>query len=316
MERTGVTIMAHYFGRATEVIDLGAELDQAGVPEIFVTESVNEAPTTLTALALRTSRATIGSAIAIIFLRHPHTLATAAATIDELAGGRLVLGIGTGHPGMIRDKFGLSLDQPLQQMREYLACLRGGMDASRDRNDVGGEHFQIRGSRINWAAERRIPIVLAALSDGMVRLAATEGDGIMTSLAPVEQIARFRRLLDESAAAAGRAPAEIRLYTVVHVCLRPTRDEARAVVREGIGYSSSPFYQRELERAGYAAPGGRPDDRTIDAITIAGPEEYARERLAELWALGAIPLLAPVGGEPDIAAAYRSFVPLIVEEGE
>jgi alkanesulfonate monooxygenase SsuD/methylene tetrahydromethanopterin reductase-like flavin-dependent oxidoreductase (luciferase family) len=118
-------------------------------------------------------------------------------------------------------------------------------------------------------------------------------------------------VLDEAALATGRHPAAIRILAVMHTVIRPSREEARSVMREGLRYTGMPFYQREYEREGLSAPGGIPDDPTIDAISIAGPADYAREQIA-LWHDAGVDLLllADTYNEPDPEGAYLGFAEL------
>lgn len=311
MPSLGVSLMTAEFNEPLALVELAVELEAAGLDHLFVTESRNEVLTLLAALAVRTRRATIGSAIAVIYHRHPYILAAAAAQIDRIAGERLVLGIGTGHRAGVEHLLNIEWGNAPARLRDYLGAVRASLDANgpiNHRND----HFAIGPISLFYPPRRRLPLALAALTDGTVRLAGRQADGIITSLATLDQIRRFRSLLHASAEAAGRDPAALRIYSVIHVCLRPNRDEARAVARRGLGYARLPFYQREFAREGLPQFAGDVPDPVLDAVTICGPLDYARERLYAFREAGVdVPLLAPVSSEADRPAAYRSFAQLV-----
>ncbi|MCS6800584.1 MAG: LLM class flavin-dependent oxidoreductase [Chloroflexota bacterium] len=311
MPSLGVSLLTAEFDDPRSLVDLGVELEAAGVDHLFVTESRNDVLTLLAALAVRTRRAAIGSAIAVIFHRHPYILAAAAAQIDRLSGERLVLGIGTGHRVAVEGLLHLEWGDASARLRDTLAALRASLDAAGPINHRN-PHFQIGALSLFYPPRRRVPIALAALTAGTVRLAGLHGDGIITSLATIDQVRRFRSLLERSARDAGRDPAHLRVYSVIHVCLRADRAEAREVARHGLGYARLPFYQRQFARAGLPQFTGPVPDEVLDAVAICGPPDYARERLAAWREAGVdVPLLAPCSSEPDRAEAYRSFVQLM-----
>ncbi|MCS7002737.1 MAG: LLM class flavin-dependent oxidoreductase, partial [Dehalococcoidia bacterium] len=174
----GVSLFCDQLPDLATTLAIGAAMDAGGMDYIFVTESRNDVFTVLAQLATRAGRARIGSAIANMYWRHPYATALATANIDTLSGGRAILGLGTGHTIAVEQFLGLSMRHPLAKMRDYVACVRAALDAGRDRIEVVGDHYQIAGSRVQWPTPHRVPIVLAALSPGMVKLGVTAGDGI------------------------------------------------------------------------------------------------------------------------------------------
>ena len=148
----------------SQLAALGSELERIGIDHLFVTESNNDAMTTMVAMAAATSSATIGSAIANIYLRHPLQMAQAAAGVEELSGGRLLLGLGVGHQMVNVDSLGLDMSQPVRDMREYVELVRAGLASRGAPIGYEGIRFTARGPRatVAWAPERRVPIVVAA----------------------------------------------------------------------------------------------------------------------------------------------------------
>ncbi len=308
--QTGVSLFGYYFPSVRALTDLGAEFDAAGVRHLFVTESSNDIVAPLAALAVTTHQAALGSAIATIALRHPFQTAMAAAHIDALSGGRFTLGLGVG--GGQGPWYGLEAEKPLGRMRDYLEVVKKTWEQGAGPTDVRNTRYQVTGPRPHWPPSRRIPVVLAALSGGLATLAATDADGIITSLATLEQIRACRRLLDATPTQAGEAFRRKTLYAVIHVVIRDTREAALAVMRDGAVYAGAPHYQRQFERAGLPTTGNRLTEAAIDAVAIAGPLPHARERLTAFAEAGVdVALLTVAFSEVDRIGAYRQLLPLL-----
>ena len=309
---TGILMFTRGLQGPSEASSIAAELETAGVTHVFISEAGNDAMTTAAAMALATRTATIGTGIANIYIRHPYELAMAAAGVDDLSAGRFVLGIGTAHQITNVSGLGLDMTRALSRMRDYLAALNGALEAGRTSPDVTTDRYRIVGPRVAWNTNRRIPIVLGAVGDRMLRLAARSADGVILSLATLDQIRRARTLLDMTAEQAGRNPDEIRIYAVVNTCLLPTRREARSILRQSLtGYFSLPFYERSLHRGGIEVIDGRVPDGAVDRLALAGPPEWARAHLEEFRGAGVdIPLLAPTWSTPDTRAEYLALADL------
>jgi alkanesulfonate monooxygenase SsuD/methylene tetrahydromethanopterin reductase-like flavin-dependent oxidoreductase (luciferase family) len=310
MTRLGFAFFGVCFPRPAALLAVAHQLEERGATDLFLTEYQMDIVSLLTALALGTRRARIGTAVANVAFRHPYSLAMAAATIDSLADGRLVLGLGVGHPDENSAWLRLPMDRPLATLRDYVRTVRAVLESGGAPVEVETERYTVAGGQILWAPARRPPILLAALGERMMTLAAEEADGIILALATVAQARRARALLDE--AAARRGTPRPTLAAILFGCLRPTREEARAVLRAATtGYLKRPYYQRALAANGIAV-GPAFDDAAIDALMLAGPPRAAAEQLAAFRDAGVdLPILAPpLRGEPDLVAAYHALAEL------
>src|SRR5207302_5059488 len=83
-----------------------------------------ESLTVLTAYAMATERIRLGTGVVPIYTRTPATMAQTAATMDELSGGRLTLGLGVSHRPVVEGWHGQTIDRPVAEMREYSAIVR------------------------------------------------------------------------------------------------------------------------------------------------------------------------------------------------
>src|SRR5207248_4590298 len=99
--------------------------DSLGLHSAFVTHIAGrESLTVLTAYAMATERIRLGTGVVPIYTRTPATMAQTAATIDELSGGRLNLGLGVSHRPVVEGWYGQTIDKPASEMREYVAIVR------------------------------------------------------------------------------------------------------------------------------------------------------------------------------------------------
>src|SRR5262245_52548811 len=122
--RIGLTLWGFDVG-VRAAVDLAVQAEDRGFDSVFLVEGVfsNDAVTTVAGIATRTSRIGIGTGIANVFLRHPFMLGLAAAAIDEMSGGRLVLGLGPNNEAMIT-RAGLQWRDTRQDMSEAIATER------------------------------------------------------------------------------------------------------------------------------------------------------------------------------------------------
>lgn len=296
----------------TQLAELSSDLEGVGIDHLFVTESNNDALTTMAVIARATATATIGSAIANIYLRHPLQMAQAAASVEEVSGGRLLLGLGVGHQMVNEEGLGLDMSTPVRDMREYVEVIRAGLASGGASLGYEGSRYTVRGPRatVAWTPQRRVPIVVAAHGPNMVRMAAEVADGIFTSVVSRAQIARLRGLMDEHCAMIGRDPSSLRIYTMVYACIDD--DEALALERlkDRVELTLIQInYLRQLRREGMLAEGSSLDDRQVAELGIAGSVEHARHILGEYRRAGVdVPIIAPFTRDPaDIVTGYRSF---------
>ena len=246
-------------------------VDELHYGTLWVPETVGREPFTLLGLlAGETSEIRLGTSIVGIWGHDAQTTRMAAQTLHEATGGRFVLGLGVSHPHLAERLRGHTFDRPLTRMREYLAAYRAAI---------------YRGPEADGAGEP--PILIAALRERMLALAATDADGAFPYLVTPERVAWTRGVLD--AAAAGRN-ARPTLAVSMPAALDPDPDAARASARAYLApYLRTPAYQACWAEQGFEAvdwekPGS---DRLVDAMVAQGDVEALRGRIGELVAAGA-----------------------------
>ena len=257
-------------GRAAAAVagDVNA-FEEAGYSALWIPEGggSNDVLTNLSWLLGASERLTIASGIANISAREPEVLARGAAFLRETSGNRLVLGIGVGH-SYTTVRRGVEWDKPLARMRAYL--------------DVMDE-----------AAEERpaAPRMLAALGDGMLRLAAEQALGAHSYFVPVEHTARAREVL-------GPEPV---LAVEQGVMLTEDPEVARAAGREWtVHYLELPNYANNWRRLGFGEDdvAGAGSDRLVNAAFAWGADAIVDRVRAHLTA-GADHVCIQVVGSAD-----------------
>jgi len=307
-------------GSARGDLELAMRAEAAGFDAAFSIEFFNRhGYVTLGAIAARTRRLRIGTAIANAFTRTPLLHASAAMDLDELSGGRMVLGLGSATRRMNEEWYGVPFSRPAARMEELVRCLRAAIAAQKG----GGFRFEGEFWKLSVpifarpaAARPEIPIWVAAVNRGMIRAAGHVADALVGHPIATRRWHREVTLpgLRAAEAEAGRTSGACALAPYVLTSL--ARDRAQAVrdAKHQIGfYFTTELYHSILELHGMKAVGDacraalrRFDvkamadavpDALVDEIAIACTPDEARDRLAEWKDLTADPLLyAPTVG--------------------
>jgi F420-dependent oxidoreductase-like protein len=246
--------------RIAAFLDAGRSLDGSvgrvrlaeslGYDSVWTTHTMGREPLhVLGAYAHATSTIGLGTGVVPMMLRHPALLAAEAATLDEATGGRLRLGIGVSHKLTIEGWYGLTLDHPVDRIREYTQIVRG---LFRDgTSSFEGEHYTSRFAFGGFRPRADIPILWAAMGPRMLRAAAELADGIVLWMcSPTVIRDAIRPALDEALEAAGRSKDSFEVLAAVPVAVTENPEGARdAFRRQAFPYLSLPFYRKEIARA-------------------------------------------------------------------
>jgi F420-dependent oxidoreductase-like protein len=188
-----------------------------------------EAVTTHTALAAATERVRCGSLVYSAGYRHPAVLANAIATLDQVANGRTVLGLGGGWLQQEYDAYGLPYGSPgerLRKLEEYVQVVRSLF--TEERTTFEGEFFTLRDAACEpKPVQERLPIWIGGGGERVtLRLCAQYADGWNVPFIPPDEWARKSAVLDGHCERLGRDPATI--TKSVNVGMAFTDEELRA----------------------------------------------------------------------------------------
>jgi probable F420-dependent oxidoreductase len=193
----------------------------------------------------------IGTAIANVYTRGPSTLASTAAGLADLAPGRFVLGIGSGSQPIVEAWNGGVFAKPATRVREMAQFLRAALAG--ERVVFKGQTFSVDGFRLTRAPEKLVPIYIAALRPGMLKVAGEVGDGVILNWNSPEDVPKCVAVVREAARQAGRDPDAIEVTARLFINLDGTGPEADMLARRHIaGYMNVPVYRAYQEWLGRA----------------------------------------------------------------
>jgi F420-dependent oxidoreductase-like protein len=284
--RIGLVIEARDVSTAINKI---REAEQAGVQQIWMTQSVGmlDTLTLFAAVAAHTTQIRVGTSIVPIYPRHPLVMAQQAVTVDSLAPGRLRLGVGTSHRHVMENMYGLSMSTPLAYLREYVEVMRQVLWEGRV--DHQGQFF-----RVNTSFPRtvQIPLLVSALGEKAFRLAGEIADGAISWVCPVPYLLDKAQPALRAGAQAHNRPVPPLL---AHIPIAMSTDEAavhKASMSRISYYTKTPFYAHMFAEAGFPiAADGSGTDVLVKSLVVAGDQAQVEKRLRELIASGLDELL-------------------------
>jgi probable F420-dependent oxidoreductase len=220
-----------------------------------------EAWTLLSALAAATERVRLGPLVACAGFHPPGLLAKMAATIDEVSGGRFVLGVGAGWNAREFSAFGIPYDHRVGRFDEAFAIVRGLLAG--ERVTLEGRFHRADDAVLLPPPARRVPLMIGSNGPRMLALALPHVDAWNTWYVDygntAEGFAALNARITEAAERAGRDPAEIERSACAHVLADPA-DPERALEVAPIELADVAARVRELGEAG-----------ADEVILVAGP---------------------------------------------
>ena len=300
--RRGIAV----FGTTLEAMSAAGEaVDAAGFDSVWTSELYNRSATvTLAAIAPRTSRAAIGSGIIYGVGRSPLMLAAEARDLDELSGGRFILGVGNGTRRMISDWHGLDGDAPAVRMEELVPLVRAVWNLAEAPIDHDGRFYRLKLRALDESAgapERAIPIYTAGVGPRMIETAGRVADGLLahTMCVPryLDDVAR--PAVERGIVHAERDPGAVTIATFALACAAPDAEVARREAAAMIAfYGTVKSYAVVFEHCGFGA----------EAKAI--QEAFAKRDLAAMVGAVSEPMVdefAAAGTPEEVDASLRRY---------
>ncbi|OGE24406.1 MAG: hypothetical protein A3J42_06935, partial [Candidatus Dadabacteria bacterium RIFCSPHIGHO2_12_FULL_53_21] len=238
-----------------------------------------------------TTKIKVGTWITNIYMRQAVMAAATAMTIQEVSGGRMVLGLGVSHKP-VNDRYEIVMGDPVEKMRGYVKAVKSFMDGTAPALTLKRE-------------VPKVPVYIAGLTKGAAKLAGEVADGIMPYMSTPEYIKKLAGYVAEGAKAAGRETSEIDITLGIPSVVSDDLELARKAGKRGLsGYLRFPFYQRLMTNNGFGGAiekikGGTDpmevfSDEMLDAVALVGPADRCRERLEAYRKAGvALPIIVP-----------------------
>ena len=318
-----------------EMVECARQAEQAGVDSIYLTEAWRSGFVGLAAIAMATERVEIGPYILNAYARSVWVTAMSAVDLDELCGGRLVLGVGSGNKHINDVWQGIPRERPIRKMEEYITLLRKATGTPL------GETLDWQGEmhRMNWSPavaplRPAIPVFLAGLYPRMVAVAGRVADGLALGalLSPGYIRDELKPRFRQAASEAGRDPDALGIYFAPFVSVdedeQRARDAARSAICRLYDPLPHPYYDHLLREQGFAkaadaaakhVPAGRIEkameamgDEVLATVAITGTVEQCRAQLARFEGIVDQALLVNVNysgaSKEALLGAYQALI--------
>jgi F420-dependent oxidoreductase-like protein len=309
------------------------EADRLGFHSVWSAEAYgSDAVSVIAWIAAQTKRIGVGTAIMQIPARTPTLTATTALTLDQLSGGRFLLGLGVSGPQVVEGWHGVAFGKPLAKTREYVEIVRAVWRREKPL-EFKGAYYQIpyMGSDATGLGKplksilhgrQDIPIYLAAIGPKNVALAAEIADGWLPVYFSPDRMSIFTPHLDAGfkAAGGGKSLARFDAAPTVPIVLGADVKACRDIIKPrlalyvgGMGARGKNFYNELVCRYGYEAAAkaiqdlylsGKKEeaaaqvpDALVDEIALCGPKERIKERLSRWTGCGVTTMICAVGQE-------------------
>ena len=314
------------------LVDQAVHGEELGYDRAWLPESWGRsAPVTLTSIAENTEEIGIGTSIMPVYSRSPALIGMTAATLQEVSGGRLRLGLGPSGPIVIENWHGVEFGNPLRRTRETVDVVKRVL--SGEEVEYDGEYFELSGFRLRQGAPDPVPAIdAAAMGPKAVELAGRFADGWHALMLTREGLSERLEDLERGAELAGREPGEVRTTLSLTCCALEDGERARDLVRQHVAFyigGMGTYYRDNLARQGHEelAHGiydawnddrrgeavSLIDDDLLDSLAVGGTPERARELLAEFETLDGVDVASvsfPRGADvEEIVATMEALAP-------
>jgi 5,10-methylenetetrahydromethanopterin reductase len=299
-----------------EISDYASLAERSGYDSVWIAEDLGfrDAIVPLSSLAVSTSRIKLGTGILAIHYRSPALIAMTAATLDELSGGRLILGLGSGAPRFLAAQ-GIDSSKQLDALREYIDITRRLLRS--DSVQHVGPFYKLTDVKLSFKPSRdKIPIYLAARRERMLRLAGEIADGVFVSdgFCSEGYIRWARENVKQGAKKAGRSLDDLDFSCAVLLSIAVDHDEAKERVKPAVlailsrGYLD-PFLEMwgltvaDITAARQAWLRGNislackeAPDALVEGSAIYGTIEECKKKMAKFRSSGVeLPVIRPIG---------------------
>jgi probable F420-dependent oxidoreductase len=314
--RLGLAVPFFHALGATEYIALAREAETRGYDTAWTAEvSGQDAFTTMALIASHTTRLRVATGVVPVQTRTPLVLGMTAATLANVAPGRIALGLGVSSPIIVGQWHGLTYRKPLQHLREAVQVIR--LVLAGERVNFEGEFYRLRNFRLSLKVPAPIRIYVGALGPRMLELAGEIADGVLLNWLAPQTVAASLKHLEAGARRAGRNLGDFEIAAFIRTCVTDDAEPARQwLARDITGYAIVDAYATFFRASGYAEEvdavqrAWQAGDRTgavkqisprfLDGLGNIGSEETCRARVAEFAKAGlTMPVVFPFSPEAD-----------------
>lgn len=290
--------------------------EDQGFDNVWITDHYNnrDVYTTLAVLALNTNKIKLGTGVTNPYTRNIAITASSIAAVNEISGGRAILGLGPGDKATF-DAMGIEWVKPLATSKESIQALREFFAGKKV--NIDGERIKIAGAKMAFKAGN-IPIYLGAQGPKMLELAGEVADGVLINASHPKDFEAAIEAIKAGAAKAGRDPKEVDVGA--YTCFSIDKKEDKAVgaakivvafivagspppvlERHGIDPSAATTIGGAIGKGDFGAVMGAVTPEMMDAFSICGTPEVCAEKVADLQKIGVTQIVcgSPIGPDKE-----------------
>ena len=288
--------------------------EDAGFQNIWITDHYNNRDvwTTLAVLSLMTNRIRLGTGVTNPYTRNAAITASSIASINEISGGRAILGIGPGDKATF-DKMGIDWDKPLSRVKEAVLAIRAFL-AREQVNQAG-----FKGAQMAFSTGK-IPIYIGAQGPKMLELAGSIADGVLINASHPDDFKFAVPVIRQGAEKAGRKPEDVQVCA--YASFSADKDQAKAVnaskivvafivagspenvlQRHGIGMDEARKISDRLAKYDFKSAMEAVTPKMSEAFSVSGNAQDCRARVDELLKTGVTQVVvgSPIGPNKESA---------------
>ncbi|MFA0821442.1 MAG: 5,10-methylenetetrahydromethanopterin reductase [Methanomethylovorans sp.] len=293
--------------------------EDQGFDNVWITDHYNnrDVYSTLAVLAMNTNRIKLGTGVTNPYTRNIAVTASSIASINEISGGRAILGLGPGDKATF-DAMGISWDKPLTTTKESIQALRTFFEGKKV--SVSGEAVKFSGAKMGFKAGN-VPVYMGAQGPKMLELAGEVADGVLINASHPRDFEEAVKQIASGAKKAGRNPKDVDV--AAYACFSIDKDAAKAVnaakvvvafivagspdmvlQRHGIDVAAKAAIGGAIAKGDFGAlMGGMVTPQMIDAFSICGTPDDCKTRINELLDIGVTQIVAgsPIGPDKEKA---------------
>jgi probable F420-dependent oxidoreductase len=275
----------------------------------------------IAAMAMLSDKLRFGTAIIPVYTRSAALIAMSAATVQNLSGGRFVLGLGISSPTIVQQWMSVPYEKTHSRTRETVAAVRAIMNG--EKYTHAGKTMNINGFRLELPLDGPPPpIYLGAQGAAMCRMAGEIGDGLITNFVTTDSLPAMIEHTREGMRAAGKDPSQLDVVCRINVALGEDLTTARTLFKRNLAaYITVPGYNKFFKEIGYENEAGKAmelwnrgdrkqaldslPDEMVEKIYVYGDATTCRKRIDEFFKAGVT----------TTAMQFFSFAPKPEERG-
>ncbi len=288
--------------------------EEVGFDTVWITDHYNnrDVYSTLAVLSLLTNKIKLGTGVTNPFTRNMAITASSIASINELSGGRAILGIGPGDKSTF-DKMGIEWDKPLTKVKDSVAIARALL--AKEKVNLAG----MKGAQLDFSTGK-IPIYIGAQGPKMLELAGAIADGVLINASHPDDFKFAVPVIRQGAEKAGRKPEDVQICA--YASFSADKDQAKAVnaakmvvafivagspenvlERHGIPVEDAKKISASIAKGDFGSVMAGVTPAMVEAFSISGSPENCRARIDELLKTGVTQIVvgSPIGPNKESA---------------